>query len=224
MWLDGGDDVVAGLRPSAVPAESPAGQPTCGMDASPHNGNRDANDTPPEPDAEREDTEERHDSSIYDTAARLHKCFVAATAGWPWDDEAAVKLPLKRLFSGAEVQDQEGTVQRRLGKHRAHDILLQQGQADYEEATSGGEGLQWNDPMSNLPSVSSPAVQGKRAGSSIACRPQEWVTAALLRREQRNAFGLMAPWSDGQARRLRGGAIYPLASMLNHCCYPNVCR
>ena len=49
--------------------------------------------------------------------------------------------------------------------------------------------------------------------------------AKLLAKETKNAFGAMAP-RDVQSgeRRVRGGALYDLASRVNHDCFPNVAR
>jgi SET and MYND domain-containing protein len=49
--------------------------------------------------------------------------------------------------------------------------------------------------------------------------------ARLLAKETKNAFGAMAP-RDVQSgeRRVRGGALYDLASRVNHDCFPNVAR
>lgn len=49
-------------------------------------------------------------------------------------------------------------------------------------------------------------------------------TARLVARDQRNSFGIMAPFFPGGERKLRGYAMYLDASRLNHSCYPNVCR
>ncbi len=58
--------------------------------------------------------------------------------------------------------------------------------------------------------------------------------AALLAKETKNAFGIMAVKrgdgshsnddSDDDDRRVRGGAVYELASRVNHACFPNVAR
>lgn len=58
--------------------------------------------------------------------------------------------------------------------------------------------------------------------------------AALLAKETKNAFGVMAAHhrADGSRsnddsdddRRVRGGAVYELASRVNHACFPNVAR
>ena len=57
--------------------------------------------------------------------------------------------------------------------------------------------------------------------------------AALLAKETKNAFGVMAvKCGDGSHsnddsdddRRVRGGAVYELASRVNHACFPNVAR
>ena len=50
-------------------------------------------------------------------------------------------------------------------------------------------------------------------------------TAALLSKETKNAFGAMAPRDVANGnRRVRGGALYALASRVNHDCFPNVAR
>ena len=49
--------------------------------------------------------------------------------------------------------------------------------------------------------------------------------AALLAKEAHNAFGIMAPATPNDPeRRVRGGAVYDLASRVNHDCFPNVAR
>lgn len=58
--------------------------------------------------------------------------------------------------------------------------------------------------------------------------------AALLAKETKNAFGVMAATRGGDGshpndgsdddRRVRGGAVYELASRVNHACFPNVAR
>lgn len=53
--------------------------------------------------------------------------------------------------------------------------------------------------------------------------------AELLAKEGCNAFGVMAPTTKGkppseEERRVRGGAVYRLASRVNHGCFPNVAR
>jgi len=50
-------------------------------------------------------------------------------------------------------------------------------------------------------------------------------TASLLSKETKNAFGAMAPRDPASGdRRVRGGALYELASRVNHDCFPNVAR
>eukprot|EP00897_Mesotaenium_endlicherianum_P003106 jgi/Mesen1/2823/ME000172S01965 len=49
-------------------------------------------------------------------------------------------------------------------------------------------------------------------------------TAAFLARGDRNLFGLMDAFTPGKGRSVRAYALYPLAALLNHGCYPNVCR
>ena len=48
--------------------------------------------------------------------------------------------------------------------------------------------------------------------------------AALLRKEQLNAYGVMAPPGPGGARRLRGGGLYVTCALVNHECAPNAAR
>jgi hypothetical protein len=48
--------------------------------------------------------------------------------------------------------------------------------------------------------------------------------AALLRKEQCNSYGIMAPPGPGGERRLRGGGVYPSCSLINHECAPNAAR
>ncbi|EHA8588131.1 histone-lysine N-methyltransferase ASHR2 [Cocos nucifera] len=52
------------------------------------------------------------------------------------------------------------------------------------------------------------------------------LTAALLAKDKRNAFGLMEPFrvEDAGERRVRAYGIYPNASFFNHDCLPNACR
>jgi hypothetical protein len=48
--------------------------------------------------------------------------------------------------------------------------------------------------------------------------------AALLRKEQLNTYGIMAPPGPDGERRLRGGGVYPRCSLVNHECVPNAAR
>lgn len=48
--------------------------------------------------------------------------------------------------------------------------------------------------------------------------------AGWVAREACNSFGVMAPCGPAGERRVRGGAIYPLASNVNHECLPNAAR
>jgi hypothetical protein len=48
--------------------------------------------------------------------------------------------------------------------------------------------------------------------------------AGLLRREQLNSYGVMAPPGPAGERRVRGGGLYPLCSLVNHECAPNAAR
>ncbi|PKU65601.1 histone-lysine N-methyltransferase ASHR2 [Dendrobium catenatum] len=52
------------------------------------------------------------------------------------------------------------------------------------------------------------------------------VTATLIAKDKRNAFGLMEPFraEDAGERRVRAYGIYPNASFFNHDCLPNACR
>lgn len=76
-----------------------------------------------------------------------------------------------------------------------------------------------------------PAVQFLHSLISSLCPPPSLsisvdLTAALLAKDEHNAFGLMEPVSlqqDGQ-RSLRAYGIYPKASFFNHDCLPNACR
>ncbi|GAB4861959.1 hypothetical protein Ancab_037214 [Ancistrocladus abbreviatus] len=54
--------------------------------------------------------------------------------------------------------------------------------------------------------------------------PTVQLTAALLAKDKRNAFGLMEPFSEHRERSVRAYAIYPNASFFNHDCLPNACR
>lgn len=49
--------------------------------------------------------------------------------------------------------------------------------------------------------------------------------AALLRKEQLNAYGIMAPpCADGQRRAARGSGLFHACAMVNHECNPNTAR
>eukprot|EP00873_Tetraselmis_striata_P004402 jgi/Tetstr1/424666/TSEL_015188.t1 len=48
--------------------------------------------------------------------------------------------------------------------------------------------------------------------------------AVLLRKEELNSYGVMAPSAAGGERRIRGSGMYVHASLLNHECLPNVVR
>lgn len=61
---------------------------------------------------------------------------------------------------------------------------------------------------------------GDAAGSSIS--QQE--VAALLRKEQSNTYGIMAPLGPKGERHIRGAGVYVRASLVNHECLPNVAR
>ncbi|ERN06421.1 histone-lysine N-methyltransferase ASHR2 [Amborella trichopoda] len=50
------------------------------------------------------------------------------------------------------------------------------------------------------------------------------LTAALLARDKRNAFGLMENSKECGERMVRAYGIYPRASFFNHDCLPNACR
>ncbi|XP_058092786.1 histone-lysine N-methyltransferase ASHR2 [Magnolia sinica] len=50
------------------------------------------------------------------------------------------------------------------------------------------------------------------------------LTAALLAKDKRNAFGLMEPFNGSDERSVRAYGIYPTASFFNHDCLPNACR
>jgi SET and MYND domain-containing protein len=53
----------------------------------------------------------------------------------------------------------------------------------------------------------------------------QFTTATLLSKETKNAFGAMAPRDSVTGdRRVRGGALYNLASRVNHDCFPNTVR
>ncbi|CAI7854109.1 unnamed protein product [Closterium sp. NIES-53] len=65
--------------------------------------------------------------------------------------------------------------------------------------------------------------EGAHAGYTTSA-PSWEVTRALLARDTRNSFGVMAPLSPGGERAVRGYAVYGAASLPNHCCYPNACR
>ncbi|CAI5507077.1 unnamed protein product [Closterium sp. Naga37s-1] len=64
--------------------------------------------------------------------------------------------------------------------------------------------------------------EGAHAGYTTST-PSWEVTRALLARDTRNSFGVMAPFSPGGERAVRGYAVYGAASLANHCCYPNAC-
>ena len=74
-------------------------------------------------------------------------------------------------------------------------------------------GAQREAPVKDLSTI------GARVAGSFA------ETAALLSKETKNAFGAMAPRDAASGtRRVRGGALYELASRVNHDCFPNVAR
>ncbi|KAJ7559033.1 hypothetical protein O6H91_04G066500 [Diphasiastrum complanatum] len=50
------------------------------------------------------------------------------------------------------------------------------------------------------------------------------LTGALLQKDNRNAFAIMAPSSEPGVRRVRAYALYSQASFFNHDCLPNACR
>ncbi|GAB2270993.1 hypothetical protein Dimus_005849 [Dionaea muscipula] len=54
--------------------------------------------------------------------------------------------------------------------------------------------------------------------------PSVQLTAALLAKDKRNAFGLMEPFLVNKERSVRAYVIYPIASFFNHDCLPNACR
>jgi hypothetical protein len=47
-------------------------------------------------------------------------------------------------------------------------------------------------------------------------------TAALLRKDAENSYGVMAPYVAGGERSLRANAVYAVAARINHSCAPNV--
>jgi hypothetical protein len=60
------------------------------------------------------------------------------------------------------------------------------------------------------------------SGASSPAAPEE--LAALLRKEQLNGYGVLAPHGPSGERRLRGSGLYPNCSLINHECNPNVAR
>lgn len=74
------------------------------------------------------------------------------------------------------------------------------------------------------------AVAGTAGGFAEAAARAGAVTgtaadsASLLAKEGCNAFGVMAATADSGERQVRGGAVYHLASRVNHGCFPNVAR
>lgn len=48
--------------------------------------------------------------------------------------------------------------------------------------------------------------------------------AVLLRKEELNSYGVMAPSAAGGERRIRGSGLYIKSSLVNHECLPNVAR
>jgi hypothetical protein len=43
-------------------------------------------------------------------------------------------------------------------------------------------------------------------------------------KDRNNSFAIMAPLSTADVRRVRGFALYPVASIFNHNCLPNIAR
>ncbi|CAI5477893.1 unnamed protein product [Closterium sp. Yama58-4] len=91
----------------------------------------------------------------------------------------------------------------------------------------------WAWPAASTSAANARVEEGSREGireGADACDarsmgPPSWeVTWALLARDTRNSFGVMAPFSPGGERAVRGYAVYGTASLANHCCYPNACR
>ncbi|DBB01084.1 hypothetical protein WJX77_011591 [Trebouxia sp. C0004] len=55
---------------------------------------------------------------------------------------------------------------------------------------------------------------------------QKWKVAArkLASQDRINSYGIMAPLGPHGERRIRGSGVYPMSSLLNHDCMPNVAR
>lgn len=55
---------------------------------------------------------------------------------------------------------------------------------------------------------------------------QKWKVAAkkLASQDRINSYGIMAPPGPHGERRIRGSGVYPMSSLLNHDCMPNVAR
>ena len=73
---------------------------------------------------------------------------------------------------------------------------------------------------------SAPVGDARAFEETVACVAGSAAeTASLLSKETKNAFGAMAPRDVASGdRRVRGGALYALASRVNHDCFPNVAR
>jgi hypothetical protein len=70
-----------------------------------------------------------------------------------------------------------------------------------------------------------PPNDAARGQDSAEFAFNQFTTATLLSKETKNAFGAMAPRDSVTGdRRVRGGALYNLASRVNHDCFPNTVR
>jgi hypothetical protein len=65
------------------------------------------------------------------------------------------------------------------------------------------------------------ALVAAALGSGAGCVAE---TAALLRKDAENSYGVMAPFAAGRERQLRANAVFETASRVNHSCTPNVAR
>ncbi|EIE22767.1 hypothetical protein COCSUDRAFT_42390 [Coccomyxa subellipsoidea C-169] len=66
------------------------------------------------------------------------------------------------------------------------------------------------------------SAQLPQLAGSRPLSPEE--VADALAKEELNGYGIMAPSGPEGERRIRGTALYPKASLLNHECLPNVAR
>ena len=135
--------------------------------------------------------------------------FLAACADLRGEHSASSVAKLRAIAAlcPAVGPNGEGVASRELeAARRVHPVL--------ETAVARAlAGAQREAPVKDLSTI------GARVAGSFA------ETAALLSKETKNAFGAMAPRDAASGtRRVRGGALYELASRVNHDCFPNVAR
>mmetsp|Transcript_2950 Transcript_2950/g.8310 ORF Transcript_2950/g.8310 Transcript_2950/m.8310 type:complete len:377 (+) Transcript_2950:228-1358(+) len=105
-----------------------------------------------------------------------------------------------------------------------------------QAAASDADALQaWNallsvvgdaSPDMELPVKLHQALCSTAAAAGLQASPAMTLeeVAALIKKDDLNSYGVMAPSGDGGERRIRGCGVYVHSSLVNHECLPNVAR